>query len=249
MCESAPMPPLTRQQLRARRTQRRKQERARRHRILRSTLIPMAVAGVVTAALWIALSDRPPGGADTPTTPVPAGPGGRPTPIPIARAALTQLRLPVERGRVTTIMFRPSGDPQAVALAPLGPMPNKTADRRGRTGPDRAAVDIGAPAGTRVYSPVDGTVIGVSDWVLRGTVVGIQVSIEPQSASDLAVVVTHIRPSESSPPVRVGTAVRAGITVLGQIVDLSGIIEQELARYSADSGNHVALEVIRTEQT
>ena len=40
---------------------------------------------------------------------------------------------------------------------------------------------------------------------------------------------THIRPSESSPPVRVGTAVRAGITVLGQIVDLSGIIEQELA--------------------
>ena len=238
MCESAPMPPLTRQQLRARRTQRRKQERARRHRILRSTLIPMAVAGVVTAALWIALSDSPPGGAGTPTTP-----------IPIARAALTQLRLPVERGRVTTIMFRPSGDPQAVALAPLGPMPNKTADRRGRTGPDRAAVDIGAPAGTRVYSPVDGTVIGVSDWVLRGTVVGIQVSIEPQSASDLAVVVTHIRPSESSPPVRVGTAVRAGITVLGQIVDLSGIIEQELARYSADSGNHVALEVIRTEQT
>ena len=61
-------------------------------------------------------------------------------------------------------------------------------------------------------------------------------------------VVTHIRPSESSPPVGRHRGPRR-ITVLGQIVDLSGIIEQELARYSADSGNHVALEVIRTEQT
>ncbi len=240
------MPPLTRQQLAHRRARRRTELRRRRRRAVLSAAVPAIVVALLTATLWVVLggSDQDPGGITA--AEIPLGPGDRPKDVPIARAGLVELKLPVDQTRITAIAFHASNNPTSVELQPIGNLEYHTSPRDGRPGPERAAVDIGAPAGTLVYSPVDAIVVGVSDWVLRGKVQGYQVSLEPQNAGDVLVVVTHIGPHAGSPVPSVGQAVRAGLTPLGQVLDLSGVVDQELSRYTADAGNHVAIEVIRT---
>lgn len=240
------MPPLTRQQLAHRRARRRTQLRRRRRRAVVSAVVPAIVVALLTATLWVVLggSDQGAGGLTAPEIPI--GPGDRPKDVLIARAGLVELRLPIDQTRVTAIAFHASDNPTSVELQPVGDLEYHTAPRDGRPGPERAAVDVGAPAGTLVYSPVDAIVVGVSDWVLRGRVQGYQVSLEPQNAGDVLVVLTHIGPHAGSAPPAVGQAVRAGQTPLGEVLDLGGVVDQELSRYTADSGNHVAIEVIRT---
>ncbi|MFN8108928.1 MAG: hypothetical protein U0Y82_03660 [Thermoleophilia bacterium] len=209
--------------------------------------MPAAVVGLLVLALWVALGAR--GGGHTRTTSTPSivvGPGARPKDILLARAGTVEVKLPVDQARITAIAFRPSENTTAVELTPAGPLRYHTAPQNGRPGPERAAVDVGAPAGTLVFAPVDGTVTSVTDWVLRGHVEGVQISIEPQDATDITVVVDHVTPHAGSPKVHVGQAVRAGVTPLGEVVDLTGIIPQELAQYTADAGNHVAIELDRT---
>jgi hypothetical protein len=41
--------------------------------------------------------------------------------------------------------------------------------------------------------------------------------------------------------------VRAGVTVLGRIRDFSAVAQQEISQFTADSGNHVDLSLVRTE--
>lgn len=240
------MPPLTRQQLAHRRARRRTELRRRRRRAVVSAVVPAIVVALLTATLWVVLgnSDQGAGGLTAPEIPI--GPGDRPKDVPIARAGLVELHLPIDQTRVTAIAFHASDNPTSVELQPVGDLEYHTAPRDGRPGPERAAVDVGAPAGTLVYSPVDATVVGVSPWVLRGRVQGYQLSLEPQNAGDVLVVLTHIGPHDGSPLPAVGQAVRAGQTPLGEVIDLSGVVDQELARYTADVGNHVAIEVVRT---
>ncbi len=241
------MPPLTRQQLAHRRARRRTELQRRRRRAVLSAAIPAIVVALLTAALWVVLgsSGETPGG-ETSVVEIPLGPGDRPKDIAIARAGLVELRLPVDQTRITAIAFHASDNPSAVELQPVGDLEYHTAPRDGRGGPERAGLDVGAPAGTLVFSPVDGVVVGVSDWILRGRVQGYQVSLEPQNAGDVLVVLTHLAPHAGSPRPRVGQAVRAGTSPLGEVLDLSGVVEQELAQFTADSGNHVAIEVVRT---
>ena len=40
---------------------------------------------------------------------------------------------------------------------------------------------------------------------------------------------------------------RAGVTPLGRVRDFSNVAEQELSHFTSDSGNHVHMELIRTE--
>jgi hypothetical protein len=58
-------------------------------------------------------------------------------------------------------------------------------------------------------------------------------------------VITHIEDRPDDPLPSVGTSVTAGVTILGQVRDFPDV-EQEISRFTSDSGNHVQIEVIRT---
>ena len=70
-------------------------------------------------------------------------------------------------------------------------------DARGG-GTETGSVDVGAVAGTRVYSPVDGTVVGIRSYVLDGSPHGSVLQIQPTSTPADIVTLTNIRTSPRS---------------------------------------------------
>jgi hypothetical protein len=91
-----------------------------------------------------------------------------------------------------------------------------------------------------VYAPVDGTVVGITDYFLNGAAQGVRIDIRPLSAPSVVVAVTRL---EADPVLTVGSSVAAGSTRLGTVVDLSAQERMTLARYTQDAGNHVTLQV------
>jgi hypothetical protein len=204
------------------------------------------------------------GGSGTPSqAPVPASasrllPAGPPTPEIIARLGVLRIQLPVSQSRVTAIGYQ-GGTDGALALAPLGRQANEGLLRRlvhkivggssgsprwyqlpGGQGPATSAIDVGAPAATDVYSPVDGTIVSIGDVMLNGRTYGSRVDIQPTGAPSYVVSVTHVR---VDPSLSVGAPVTAAGSKLGSIVDFTHAERQALARYTNDSGNHVVIEV------
>ena len=106
--------------------------------------------------------------------------------------------------------------------------------------PSTASLDVGAAVGTDVYSPVDGTIVGITTLTLRGQTFGSRIDIQPTSAPALVVRVTHLRPD---PALTVGSSVAASISKIGTIIDFSQVEQQALARYTQDAGNHVSFEI------
>ena len=49
----------------------------------------------------------------------------------------------------------------------------------GDSGPSTAALDVGAAVGTDVYSPVDGTIVGITPLTLSGQTFGSRIDIQP----------------------------------------------------------------------
>jgi hypothetical protein len=87
---------------------------------------------------------------------------------------------------------------------------------------------------------VDGTVVGITGYVLDGRRHGARVDIEPASAPSAVVSLTRLR---TDPGLTVGMSVAAGRSKIGTVLDLSRVERQTLARYTQDAGNHVSLEV------
>ncbi|HKU59452.1 MAG TPA: hypothetical protein VJP39_07595, partial [Gaiellaceae bacterium] len=56
----------------------------------------------------------------------------------------------------------------------------------------------------------------------------------------LVITISHVR---VDPSLSVGSAVTAGGSKLGEIVDFSSVERQVLSRYTNDTGNHVVIEV------
>jgi hypothetical protein len=187
----------------------------------------------------------------------------------IAVEPTTQLRLqlPIAQDRVTAIGYHAMGE-DAMPLEPVGRQANEGLFPRlihrifggggggiswyalgGRDiGASTGAVDIGAAAGTDVYAPVGGTIVGLRDYILDGKAFGSVIEIEPQgSSSSLAVVsVTHLR---ADPSLTVGSSLTAGASKLGTVVDFSRVERQALAAHTQDAGNHVTLEVVPAART
>jgi hypothetical protein len=225
-------------------------DRRKRRRFL-AWLAVVAVAG----PLAIVLQGGPLGGGGpaeiasvAPPIPAPgAGSDRPPTPdLVIAEGAGVTLRLPVDRPRVTAIAFRAVDDPNAVPLTATGPLDSHVAPADGLSGPDTASVDVGAAAGSPVYSPVSGVMASVTPYIVAGEEQGYEAVISPSGTSGVAVVITHLDPPEGGEPPSVGSAVSAGSTVLGRIRDFSSVGPQAIARYTADAGNHVHIEVVRS---
>jgi len=190
------------------------------------------------------------GGAVPP--PVTAAP---PEPQVLATVGNLRVHSPVAQGGVTGVGFHGS-DEGALVLQPVGPQANEGllarlwhqitgSSRKGlawyrlESGPLRT-LDVGAVAGTDVYSPVDGTVVAIRDREVSGRILGAQIELRPTSAPSLVVALQNVNPDEG---LSVGANVAAGSSKLGRVVDIRRFERQALARYAAGSGNNVSIQV------
>ena len=190
-------------------------------------------------------------------TPAPATrllPSGPPEPLIVSTVGALRVQLPIEQNRVTAIGYH-SVDDGALALHPLGRRGNQGMVARlvervfgapdssivwyQLAGNETSALDVGAAPGTDVYSPVDGTIVGITDYVLNGQTRGVRIDIRPLTAPALLVSVTRLR---ADPALTVGSSVAAGSTRLGMVLDLAHVERQALARFTQDAGNHVTLQ-------
>jgi hypothetical protein len=101
-------------------------------------------------------------------------------------------------------------------------------------------LDVGAVPGTDVYSPVDGTVVSISDFVLDGKTFGARIDVRPSSAPSLVVSLSHVEPD---PSLTVGSPVFASSAKLGTVVDVAAVERQALAKHAGARGNNVAIDV------
>ncbi len=220
----------------------------------------MAVLGVVSLAVFVVLLVAA-FGSSTPT-----GPGllrsTNPNAPPLAQIVAVQgslhIQLPISQGAVTALGYHGT-DGNALPLQPIGRQANEGILTRmahylfggggqgpryyefgGGQGPGTAALDVGAPAGTDVYSPVDGTVVSIGSFVLDGKNYGNTLEIQPSQEASAVVVVTRLR---ADPALAVGEAVTAGTSKIGVLIDLSAVEKQTLASVTHDAGNHVTIEV------
>jgi hypothetical protein len=185
-------------------------------------------------------------------------PAPPPRPQVIAVRGSLRLQLPVYQNRVTAIGYHAAA-PGALALEPVGSQANQGLFRRvvrrlfgggggdvryyelgGQGGPSTAVLNVGAPSGTDVYSPVDGTIVGLAPYVVSGKKRGARIEIRPTDSPSLVVGITHLRPD---PALKVGSPVAAARSKIGTVIDFSKVEEQALARYTQDAGNHVAIDV------
>ncbi len=223
-------------------------------------MIAISIALLVTFLLTAFDSSSP---APTQPRPVPANqllPAGQPRPQVVALHGSLRLQLPIDQSRITAIGYHAVGD-GALALEPVGRQANEGLLARiaqklfgggtngltyyqlgGDTGPGTAALDVGAPTETDVYSPVDGTIVGITPLMLRGKEFGARIDIQPTNEPALVVTLTHLRPD---PALTVGSSVAAAISKIGTIIDFSHVEKQALARYTQDAGNHVSIELHR----
>ena len=242
---------------RARATQRRHLERERRLRRL-AVLFAIAVVALVTLLLSAFGGSGAPAAAPPPASASRLLPAGPPRPEIVGRIGALHLQLPVSQSRVTAIGYQ-GGTAGSLALDPLGSQANQGLLRRlahsifggssggtrwyqlpGGQGPATSALQVGAAAGTDVYSPVDGTVLSIGDVVLNSRRYGARIDVQPTGAPSLVVSISHVT---VDPALVVGSPLTAGGSRLGSIVDFSGAEHQSLARYTNDSGNHVVVEV------
>ena len=189
----------------------------------------------------------------------------RPAPLPVTSAppdsqvlaTVGNLRVqsPVAQGGVTAVGFHGSAE-GALELKPVGPQRNEGllarlwrritgASKSGLawyqlSGGSLRTLDVGAVAGTDVYAPVDGTVVAIRDQVISGNVVGSEIELRPSLAPSLVVSIQNVRPD---PELTVGGNVAAGASKLGVVTNISRYERQALARYAAEGGNNVAIQV------
>jgi len=240
----------------ARRARRRRA--AGRHQARRVALLVVAVAAVALTLLLSAFGSAT--SEPAANAPAPAQrllPTGPPRPQIVALRDTLRLQMPISQTRITAIGYH-GVDNGALPLEPVGRQANAGVLGRfvrriagtpnggisyyqlGGEGPGTAVVDVGATPGTDVYSPVDGTIVGITDFVISGRRLGSRIDIQPASAPSLVVSLTHLRPD---PALTVGVAVTASTSKIGTVLDFSRVERQALARFTQDAGNHLSLEL------
>jgi murein DD-endopeptidase MepM/ murein hydrolase activator NlpD len=251
------MPAPSRQAPAARGRRKRAPKASRPHRTRRLVVLTI-VSGALLGTLFVTAFGQSATRDTSQALPGPSSrllPVGPPTPLTVALHTGLRIQLPVAQSRVTAIGYH-SSDDGVLPLAPLGHQGNEGALSRlahkifggggggfvyyQLGGGDTAVLDVGAAPGTDVYAPVDGTIVGISDYILNGQPYGSRIDIQPSAAPSLVVSLTHLTPD---PALTVGAAIAASTTKVGRVVDLSGVEKQALARYTQDAGNHVSIEL------
>lgn len=212
----------------------------------------VAALALVTLILTAFDSNSP----DSVATTVAAATGVPPEPQVLATVGNLQIRLPIAAEAVTAIGFHGT-DGGAMELSPVGRQVNEgLLARLWRSiagsaqegpvwfqldgGPGTEVLDVGAIPGTDVYSPVDGTVVSISDFVIDGKAYGSRIDVRPSASPSLIVTLSHL---ESDPSLTVGSPVFASSSKLGTVVDVAAVERQVLAKHARGRGNNVAIEV------
>lgn len=216
----------------------------------------MGVLAVITLLLT-AFGDNRGSAPSSVTTTASAAPITSLQPEPLVLATIGNLRVqsPIAQDGLTAVGFHDSQD-GALVLQPVGPQANEGLLARlwhRMTGSSRTGfpwyqleggalrtLEVGASAGTDVYSPVDGTVVAIRDHVVSGRPMGSELELRPSAAPSLVVYLQNVRPD---PALTVGANVAAGSSKLGTVVDISSIERQSLAGYAGDAGNNVSIQV------
>ena len=241
----------------ARRARARRRQRAAEHRFRRLAVL-IIVVGVLLGTLIVTAFGEGSPVMIPQTLPPPASrllPASPPTPMTVALRGGLRIQMPIPRNRVTAIGYYSAND-GALPLTPLGHQGNEGALTSlahkifgGGHGPfvyyqlsggEKDVLDVGALPGTDVYAPVDGTVVGITPYILNGTEYGARIDLQPAAAPSLVVSLTQLTPD---PALTVGSTVSASNTKVGRVIDLSGVEKQALARYTQDAGNHVSIEL------
>jgi hypothetical protein len=178
-----------------------------------------------------------------------------PYPQVIALHGLVRLQMPIVQSQATAIGYHSSAD-NALPLKPLGHQGNEGALQSifhklfggggghptwyQLDGGPTSALDVGGAPGTTVFAPVDGTIVGLTPYIVAGQRFGSRIDIQPQSAPSFVVSITQIR---ADPSLQVGTNVVSGATRIGAVADLAKVEHQALSRYTNDAGNHVSIEL------
>jgi hypothetical protein len=210
---------------------------------------------VVTLAFTAFADDRSPGARPASSPVVNPATSEPPEPLVLATVGNLRVQSPIAEDGVTAVGFHGAGE-GALVLQPVGPQANEGLLARlwhritGSThrglpwyqleGGALRTLDVGAVADTDVYSPVDGTVVAIRDHIVSGRTFGAEIELRPSSAPSLVVELQHVR---ADPALTVGANVAAGSSKLGTVVNMRRIERQALARYAADGGNNVAIQV------
>ena len=217
---------------RRRRVERREVRAARRARNF-ALLLVLAIV-LVVALLLTAFG----GGAARMTPLAVTGLGAnaqtRPSPQVVAVRGAVRLQMPVAQNAVTAIGYHAArrrgddgsrrSDGRATRVSSSACSTRSSAAAAAiRPGTSSAAaptsaLDVGAAPGTGVYSPVDGTVVGISPYVVGGHHYGARIDIQPQNAPSLVVSLTQLN---ADPSLYVGANVIGGATRLGSVVNLA----------------------------
>ena len=179
----------------------------------------------------------------------------QPYPQVIAMHGSVRLQMPIAQTQYTAIGYHSAAD-GALPVTPVGRQGNQGLVQRvfhavfggsgghpvwyQLDGGPSSVLDVGAAPGTDVYSPVDGTIVGISPYVVAGDRFGSRIDIQPQSTPSLVVSLTQLRPD---PSLAIGSDVVSGTSKVGTVVDLARVEHQALARYTNDAGNHVSVEL------
>jgi murein DD-endopeptidase MepM/ murein hydrolase activator NlpD len=185
-------------------------------------------------------------------------PAGPPRAQVVALQDTLRIQMPINQNRVTAIGYHASGG-DVLPLQPVGSQANAGLLKRmfnrlfsqsgsgiryyqlgGGVGPETGGLDIGAPVDTDVYSPVDGSVMAISDQIVNGKAYGVRIDIQPTGSPGVVISLENLKPD---PALTVGSTVSAGRTKIGQVIDLSTVEQAALARYTQDKGQHVHIEV------
>lgn len=207
-------------------------------------------ATVATAAETV---DRDP-------TPVFAAYRSMPLRLPVATESLTEIAFHQAAGSSALSMSTtlPDADMALAAAAHGTPDITTAADagssnvlqaqvlrlwRSGRNGEPDTAVDVGAPPGTIVYSPVSGEVVAVRTYQLYGEYEDYEIHIQPDGWPEVDCVLIHI----DGVRVEVGDRVTAGVTAVAEVRLLSDRVDHQISGYTADAGDHVHVQLNRVD--
>jgi hypothetical protein len=238
---------------RRRRVERREVREARRAR--RFALLILLATVLVVALLLTAFGGGNAQLQRVAAADIPALTQTAPFPQVLAMRGPVRLQMPISQTLSTAIGYHSASD-GALPLAPMGRQGNEGVVQRvfhkvfggggghpiwyALDGGATSALDVGAAPGTDVYAPVDGTIVGISPYIVAGRRFGSRIDIQPQSAPSLVVSLTQIRADRS---LTVGSNVVSGRAKVGSVVNLAAVERQALARYTNDAGNHVSIEL------
>src|SRR5439155_7874713 len=140
---------------------------------------------------------KPAIGAGAPASASRLLPAGPPDDRVIAMRGTLAIKLPINERNVTAIGYHGAGE-EALPFEPVGHQANEGLFSRafhrifgggggglayyqlsGGEGPATGSLNVGAAPGTDVYSPVDGTVVGLRSYVLDGKSYGSVIDIQP----------------------------------------------------------------------